>query len=80
MTSKRKVRAYCLAVASALAAAVAAVLPVPVAAQAQGADLVQTNLVSDIPGLATITDPETDKPLGCVAQPHKPFLGLEPGD
>src|SRR5262245_38133588 len=32
--------------------------------QTQGADLVQTNLVSDIPGLATITDPQLKNPWG----------------
>jgi uncharacterized protein (TIGR03118 family) len=58
-------------VASALAVAVAAVMPVPVAAQ--GADLVQTNLVSDIPGLATITDPQLKNPWGVSHSPISPF-------
>ena len=72
MTSKRKVCAYCLsAVASALSAAVAAVTPVPVAAQS--ADLVQTNLVSDIPGLATITDPQLKNSWGVSHSPISPF-------
>src|SRR6516165_12339026 len=72
MTSKRKVCAYCLsAVASALAVAVAAVMPIPVSAQS--ADLVQTNLVSDIPGLATITDPQLKNPWGVSHSPISPF-------
>ena len=47
--------------------AATAVLPVPVAAQ--DADLVQTNLVSDIPGLATITDPQLKNPWGVSHSP-----------
>ena len=53
------------------AAAVAAVLPVAV--EAQGADLVQTNLVSDIPGLAKITDPQLKNPWGVSHSPTSPF-------
>jgi uncharacterized protein (TIGR03118 family) len=35
--------------------------------------LVQTNLVSDIPGLATITDPELHNPWGVSHSPTSPF-------
>jgi uncharacterized protein (TIGR03118 family) len=51
--------------------AATAVLPVPVAAQS--ADLVQTNLVSDIPKLATITDPQLKNPWGMSHSPTSPF-------
>src|SRR6516164_10286875 len=47
------------------------VLPVPVAAQ--GADLVQTNLVSDISGLATITDLQLKNSWGVSHSPTSPF-------
>jgi uncharacterized protein (TIGR03118 family) len=36
-------------------------------------DFVQTNLVSDIPGLATITDPELLNPWGVSHSPISPF-------
>jgi uncharacterized protein (TIGR03118 family) len=36
-------------------------------------DFVQTNLVSDIPGLATITDPELANPWGVSQSPISPF-------
>ena len=36
-------------------------------------DFVQTNLVSDIPGLATITDPELVNPWGVSHSPISPF-------
>jgi uncharacterized protein (TIGR03118 family) len=36
-------------------------------------DFVQTNLVSDIPGLATITDPELVNPWGVSLSPISPF-------
>src|SRR5262249_31156832 len=41
--------------------------------QSQGADLVQTNLVSDIPGLATITDPQLKNPWGVSHRLTSPF-------
>src|SRR5215471_4153410 len=41
--------------------------------QTQGADLVQTNLVSDIPGLATITDPQLKNPWGVSHRLTSPF-------
>ena len=41
--------------------------------QAQGADFVQTNLVSDISGLATITDKELVNPWGVAHSPTSPF-------
>src|SRR6516165_9752416 len=41
--------------------------------QTHGADLVQTNLVSDIPGLATITDPQLKNPWGVSHSPTSPF-------
>jgi len=51
------------------------------APHAQVVDFVQVNLVSDIPGLATITDSRTRETLGGVcAQHHEPLLDLEPRD
>jgi uncharacterized protein (TIGR03118 family) len=41
--------------------------------QAEGADFVQTNLVSDIPGLATITDPQLVNPWGVSHNTTSPF-------
>src|SRR5215472_4462065 len=41
--------------------------------RAEDANLVQTNLVSDIPGLATITDPELHNPWGVSHSPTSPF-------
>ena len=41
--------------------------------RAEDAKLVQTNLVSDIPGLATITDPELHNPWGVSHSPTSPF-------
>jgi uncharacterized protein (TIGR03118 family) len=41
--------------------------------QAQAPHFVQTNLVSDIPGLATITDPELVNPWGVSHSPTSPF-------
>jgi uncharacterized protein (TIGR03118 family) len=41
--------------------------------RAEDAELVQTNLVSDIPGLATITDPELHNPWGVSHSPTSPF-------
>ena len=45
------------------------------ALQTQGGDftLTQTNLVSDIPGLATITDPQLVNPWGVSHSPMSPF-------
>jgi uncharacterized protein (TIGR03118 family) len=40
---------------------------------AQAPNFVQTNLVSDIPGLATITDPEIVNPWGVSHSPTSPF-------
>jgi uncharacterized protein (TIGR03118 family) len=59
-----------------LTAAVTAVSAVALslgAVQAQGDHLVQTNLVSDIPGLATITDPQLINPWGVSHSPTSPF-------
>jgi hypothetical protein len=39
----------------------------------------QTDLVSDIPGLATITDPELVNPWGVAFSATSPFLDFEPG-
>src|SRR5215831_3019647 len=43
------------------------------ALQTQGADFTQTNLVSDIPGLATITDPQLVNPWGVSHRLTSPF-------
>jgi uncharacterized protein (TIGR03118 family) len=43
------------------------------ALQAQGADFTQTNLVSDISGLATITDPQLVNPWGVSHSATSPF-------
>ena len=47
---------------------------------AQVADFVQVNLVSDIPGLATITEPELVNPWGVSHTTTSSFLDLEPRD
>ena len=39
---------------------------------------VQTNLVSDIAGLATLTDPSLINPWGISRSPHEPVLGFQP--
>src|SRR5262249_16883385 len=43
------------------------------ALQTQGADFTQTNLVSDISGLAKITDPQLKNPWGVAHSPTSPF-------
>jgi hypothetical protein len=43
------------------------------APHAQVVDFVQVNLVSDIPGLATITDPELANPWGVAHSTTSPF-------
>jgi uncharacterized protein (TIGR03118 family) len=43
------------------------------ALQTQGADFTQTNLVSDISGLAVITDPQLKNPWGVAHSPTSPF-------
>jgi uncharacterized protein (TIGR03118 family) len=43
------------------------------ALQTQGADFTQTNLVSNIPGLATITDPQLKNPWGVSHRLTSPF-------
>src|SRR5262249_51763694 len=43
------------------------------ALQTQGADFTQTNLVSDTPGLAKITDPQLVNPWGVSHSPTSPF-------
>jgi uncharacterized protein (TIGR03118 family) len=45
----------------------------PGASRAQVVDFVQVNLVSDIPGLATITDPELVNPWGVAHSTTSPF-------
>jgi uncharacterized protein (TIGR03118 family) len=44
-----------------------------VALRAEGSDFVQTNLVSDIPKIATITDPALRNPWGVSHGPTSPF-------
>jgi hypothetical protein len=43
------------------------------------ADYIQTNLVSDIPGLATITDPSLVNPWGSSHSATSPFLDFKSG-
>src|SRR5215831_14030749 len=43
------------------------------ALQTQGAEFTQTNLVSNIPGLAKITDPQLVNPWGVSHSPTSPF-------
>jgi uncharacterized protein (TIGR03118 family) len=45
----------------------------PKGLKTQGADFTQTNLVSDIPDLATITDPQLVNPWGVSHSPTSPF-------
>ncbi len=56
-----------------LAASLAVCALSPGALRAEDADFVQTNLVSDIAGLATITDPELVNPWGVSHSPTSPF-------
>src|SRR4029450_1415947 len=44
------------------------------------AGYIQTNLVSDIPGLATITDSGLVNPWGVFPHRHEPFLDFGPRD
>jgi hypothetical protein len=46
--------------------------------RAEDAKLVQTNLVSDISGLATITDSNLMNPWGVSHSATSPLLGLQP--
>ena len=46
---------------------------------AQVADFVQVNLVSDIPGLATITDPQLVNPWGVSHSTTSPFWTANQG-
>ncbi len=48
-------------------------------AEEEVADFVQTNLVSDIPGLATITDPELVNPWGVSHSSTSPFWSSNQG-
>src|SRR5262245_6668108 len=50
------------------------------ALQTQGADFTQTNLVSDVPGLAKITDPRLKNPWGVSHSPTSPFWTSNQGD
>jgi uncharacterized protein (TIGR03118 family) len=45
----------------------------------EDAKLAQTNLVSDIPGLATITDPQLHNPWGVSHSPTSPFWASNQG-
>jgi uncharacterized protein (TIGR03118 family) len=54
-------------------AAVVGLAAVPAAAQATPAFVHQTNLVSDIPGLAATTDPNLVNPWGIASSPTSPF-------
>jgi uncharacterized protein (TIGR03118 family) len=56
-----------------LATAIAVGALCPGALRAQVADFVQTNLVSDLPGLATITDPQLVNPWGVAHSTTSPF-------
>src|SRR5262249_52316536 len=73
----QKMRTLCsssFAVASlAIGALTLSALQTQGAEQTQGAKLTQTNLVSDIPGLATITDPQLVNPWGVSHSPTSPF-------
>ena len=52
----------------------------PTSASATDATMyVQTNLVSDIPGVATAFDPHLVNPWGVSFRTRQPLLGLEPG-
>src|SRR5262249_38618590 len=48
--------------------------------QADAGPYVQTNLVSDLPCLATITDADLKNPWGISHSSTSPFLNLEPRD
>src|SRR6516162_8855020 len=76
-SARFKMRTLCsrpFAVASlAIGALTLSALQTQGAEQTKGADLTQTNLVSDIPGLAKITDPQLVNPWGVSHSPTSPF-------
>ena len=54
-------------------------LAVLVSSSARGGEYVQTNIVSDLAGVAPNVRPESGESLGSVFQFHQPLLGVEPG-
>jgi uncharacterized protein (TIGR03118 family) len=69
-----------LGAAMAAVAAVAAVaIPVATAADPSAGQYQQTNLISDIPGVARITDPNLVNPWGQSAGPHTPLWVADNG-
>ena len=49
------------------------------AMRAEAVTYLQTDLVSDISGLATITDPKSGESVGCFTPSWEPLLGLDQG-
>jgi len=64
---------------AAAAAVVAVVLPVAASAGATGSQYQQTNLISDIPGVARITDPNLVNPWGQAASATSPLWVADNG-
>jgi uncharacterized protein (TIGR03118 family) len=72
-------RAWCGGVLGALAALVAVGVPVAASAGTSGGQYQQTNLISDIPGVARITDPNLVNPWGQAASPTSPLWVADNG-
>ena len=71
--AKRGTRAASLAGALAVSAALVAASPAPIAGATTNAMYNQTNLVSDIPGVAPVTDPNLVNPWGMSNPPGGPL-------
>ena len=72
-------RAWCGGVLAALAALAAVAVPVTASAGASGSQYQQTNLISDIPGVARITDPNLVNPWGQAASATSPLWVADNG-
>jgi uncharacterized protein (TIGR03118 family) len=75
----RRWLARCLAVAGALAATATLALTGAASASAGTGPFTQRNLVSDIPGVARITDPNLVNPWGLAAGPSTPLWVADEG-
>lgn len=72
-------RARCGAALAVLAVAAAVGVPVTASAGASGSQYQQTNLISDIPGVARITDANLVNPWGQAASPTSPLWVADNG-
>jgi uncharacterized protein (TIGR03118 family) len=72
-------RAWCGGALAVLAALVAVGVPVAVSAGSAGSQYQQTNLISDIPGVARVTDPNLVNPWGQAASATSPLWVADNG-